>query len=164
MKLSAPWVTFYRELEALFAYDEEVKVTYDEEAVEVKIYVDNMRKADALTELLPTEKVFGNVTLKINVVPSNKVLTKADLISEAFNGNPALAYIQHVDSLIGSFDYAVFEPKVVQFYNDNMQDLNGLKSTLYEDIAKDVFGEDISVFFCTSPLDRELAKPLGEWP
>ena len=164
MKLSSPWVEFYRKIEALFAQDEEVKVVYDEEKNEVKLYVDNVRKADAMNQLLPAEKVFGNVTLKITVVPSNNdEINKADLIAEAFDGNPALSYVQHVDAVIGSFDYAVFQNKVVQFFDDNLADINGNRSTLYEDIARDVFGND-GVFFCTEAGSRELAKPLGEWP
>lgn len=164
MKLSSPWVEFYRELEALFAEDDEVKVVYDEENNEVKLYVENVRKADALTQLLPTEKTFGNVTLKVTVIPANNAeVSKADLIAEAFEGNPALSYVQHVDAVIGAFDYAVFKNKVVQFFDDNLSDINGNKSTLYENIAKDVFGENVGVFFCTeAPVS--LTKPLGEWP
>ena len=164
MKLASPWVNFYRELEALFSQDPEVRVVYGEEANEVKLYVENARKADALTQLLPVEKTFGNVTLKVTVIPANEMtVSKADLLSEAFDGNPALSYIQHVDAVIGSFDYAVFQNRVVQYFNDDLSDINGLKSTLYQDIAKDVFGEDAGVFFCTE-APANLAKPLGEWP
>jgi hypothetical protein len=164
MKLSSPWVEFYREIEALFAEDDEVKVVYDEENNEVKLYVENARKADALTQLLPAEKTFGNVTLKVTVIPANDAkVSKADLIAEAFEGNPALSYVQHVGAVIGEFDYAVFKNKVVQFFDDNLSDINGNKSTLYENIAKDVFGENVGVFFCTeAPVS--LTKPLGEWP
>lgn len=165
MKLSAPWVEFYRELEALFAQDPEVKVVYEEENNEVKLFVETARKADALTQLLPAEKTFGNVTMKITVVPANNLeVSKADLIAEAFDGNPALSYVQHVNAVVGAFDYAVFQNKVVQFFDDNLSDINGNKSTLYENIAKDVFGSDIGVFFCTEAGSNELVKPLGEWP
>ena len=164
MKLSAPWVNFYRELEALFAQDDEVRVVYEEETNEVKLYVENARKADALTQLLPEEKTFGNVTIKVTVIPANTAtVSKADLFAEAFDGNPALRYIQHVDAVIGTFDYAVFENRVVQYFNDDLSDINGNKSTLYQDIAKDVFGEDAGLFFCTEATPA-LTKPLGEWP
>lgn len=163
MKMSSPWVEFYREIEALFAQDPEVKVVYEEEKNEVKLYVENARKADALTQLLPAEKTFGNVTLKVTVIPANDTtVSKADLIAEAFDGNPALSYVQHVDAVMGAFDYAVFQNKVVQFFDDNLADINGNKSTLYENIARDVFN-DLGVFFCTeAPVG--LTKPLGEWP
>ena len=165
MKISSPWVRFYRELEALFAQDEEVRVAYDEEKNVVSLYVDNGRKADALAKLLPSEKTFGNVTLKIEVVPANAANSedKTVLLQEAFYGNPALRYVLPVDCPIGHFDYAIFENKVVQFFNDNLADPNGLCSTLYEDIARDVF-EDAGMYFCTETRDAKLGKPLGEWP
>ena len=70
--LSSPWVNFYRELEALFAKDPEVKVVYDEEKNDVKLYVDNLAKADALAQLLPVERTFGNITITVTVIPANK--------------------------------------------------------------------------------------------
>lgn len=164
MKLSSPWVNFYRKIEALFAQDPEIKVVYEEEEKEVKLFVDNARKAEALTKLLPAEKTFGNVTLKITVIPDNNAeITTIDLITEAFEGNPALSYVHHIDSVIGVFDYAVFQNKVVQFFDDNLSDINGNCSTLYQDIARDVF-EGTNVFFCTEPGSKSVTKPLGEWP
>ena len=166
MKFIAPWVNYYREVEALFEQDPEVKVIFDEEKTELKVYVDNARKADAIAQLLPEEKTFGNVTLKIFVVPSNNAenKTKADLIEEAFFGNPALRYVFRAESVIGKFNYAVFENRVVQYYSDNMSDINGNRSTLYQDIALDVFGEGNDLFYCTEAGTKELSKPLGEWP
>lgn len=164
MKLSAPWVNYYREVEALFEQDEEVKVVFDEDKVELKIFVENSRKADAISQLIPTEKKFGNVKLKIFVVPANEEMTKTDLIREAFAGNPALSYIWKAETPMGDFNYAVFQNKVVQYFNDDMSDINGNRSTLYQDIAKDVFGESTNIFFCTEAGSSKLNKPLGEWP
>ena len=165
MKLAAPWLTFYNEVKKLFEEDPEVKVTFDEEKYELALYVENARKADALTQLLPTEKVFGNVKVQIKVVPADDAQTKLDLIQEAFYGNPVLSYVWHGTTPFGDeFDYAVFENKVVQFYNDNLRDINGNKTMLYEAIARGVFGEDTNLCFCTEAKDRSLIKPLGEWP
>lgn len=164
MKLSAPWVNFYNEIKALFEEDPEIKIAFDEEVPEVKLFVENPRKADALMQLLPTEKVFGNVTMKVTVVPADVEETKLDLISEAFFGNPILAYVWSADTPLGTFNYAVFENKVVQYFNDDISDINGNRSTLYQEIAKDVFGTDGGVMFCTEARDKKLNKPLGEWP
>lgn len=52
---------------------------------------------------------------------------------------------------INSFTYVVFEKEVVQYWNDNLADYNGLTSTLYQDLAKEIF-EDANldgVYFCT---------------
>ena len=32
------------------------------------------------------------------------------------------------------------------------------------DIAKEVFGDQDSIFFCTDAADESLEVPLGEWP
>lgn len=44
--------------------------------------------------------------------------------------------------------------KVVQYFNDDLGDAHGVCSTLYQEIAKDVFGEHEGIFFCTNlPAD-----------
>ena len=164
MKVSAPWVNYYHEINAMFDRDPEVRISFDEETPEIKIFVENSRKADALAQLLPTEKSFGNVILKITVVPANEAQTKLDLIQEAFYGNPALSYVWQAKTPFGEFDYVVFENRVVQYFNDNMRDINGNKSTLYEDIAREVFGEETNLCFCTEAKEKAAMKPLGEWP
>ncbi len=147
--LSAPWVKFYRELDALFTDDPEVHVVFDEDQFLVKLYVENVDKAEALMQLLPAEKTFGNVTLKITVVPANNTdVTKLELFQKAFNGNPALSYVRAVQGMF-DINYVVFQNKVVQFFNDDMSDVHGLCSTLYQEIAKDVFGDSLGVYFCT---------------
>ena len=165
MKIQAPWVEFCNEINALFERDPEVKVMFDEENTEVKIFVENARKADAIAYLLPEEKEFGNVKLKISVVPANNGIgSKFEAIQEAFSGNPALSYVWQAQTPLGEWDYVVFDNRVVQYYNDNMRDINGNKSTLYQDIAQNVIGEEANLCFCTEAVNGELAKPLGEWP
>ena len=163
VKLSPPWVTFVEEVKALFGQDPEVKIHYDENQNELKLYVENARKADALAQLLPAEKEFGAVKLKIAVVPSNAVGGPANLFADAFYGNPVLDDILDYKTVFGQMTYLMFQNKVVQFWNDQMDDPNGIKSTLFQEIAKDVFNEQGGVFFCTTaPVN--LTKPLGEWP
>jgi len=163
VKLSPPWITFVNEVKALFADDYDVKVLYDENDYSLKLYVEDSRKADALTQLLPESKEFGNVKLTITVVPANTEKTVVDLFNDAFIGNPAVSFTQSFDTPFGTVNYVVFQNKVVQFFNDQMDDINGNKSMLFEQIAKDVFGTDKKVFFCTD-AKGSLAKPLGEWP
>lgn len=148
VKLASPWVRFYREVNALFADDPQIDVAFDEEAYEVKLYVDNIIKADAIAQLLPTEKVFGNVTVKITVIPANTEPSKESLFKAAFDGNPVL---EDVETVSGPFtaSYVIFNNEVVQYVSDNMNSIYGITSTLYEDIAKNVFGDTPGVFFCT---------------
>lgn len=174
--LSAPWVTYYRKVNALFKDDPEVMVVYDEIENNMKIYVEEAAKAEAIGTLLPHQMVYGNVTMKITVVPANEDAVGigedlADLLAIAFEGNPALSYVRRIRGVFtNNITYIVFRNRVVQFFNDDLGDINGMCSTLYQDIAKDVFGEHEGVFFCTDVehpvLSRttSLGKPLGEWP
>ena len=132
MKLSPPWITYVNEVKALFAQDPEIKIVYDDEEKKLSLYVDNDKKADALTQLLSDEKTFGNVVLKTEVIPANndREKTRIDLIRDAFEGNHAIEFIKDEETPFGSYHYVAFVPKVVQFYNDDMGDVNGNTSTL----------------------------------
>ncbi len=170
MKLSPPWITLYDEIEAFFKDDPEVHVVYDEETCAIKLYVDNSVKASALDQVLLHEHTFGNITQTVTVIPANGFNTPAQefLYKQALVRNPALSYIQTVGGIfMNGATYVVFANKVVQYWNDDLGDVNGLCSTLYQEIAKDIFAEREGVFFCTDvPAGNvtSLGKPLGEWP
>jgi hypothetical protein len=152
LKLSPPWMTYCHEFDALFGDDPEVQVVWndDDDQKSISLYVKNAAKADALTRLLPTEKTFGNVVVKIKVIPANKEVEPSmiELMETAFKGNPAFSYAASVSDLF-PINYVVFANKVVQFYNDQLDDPHGVVSTLYQTIAKDVFENVNGVYFCT---------------
>ena len=155
-KLS-PWVTYYKELDVFFKEDPQVKVVYDEEENEVKLYVDNTTKANALAELLPAEETWGNVTLRITVIPSNRRLGAtqyAQPILAALNGNKAVSFTTIIDGISSNpLTYIVFVNEVVQYFSDDLGDIYGQTSTLYQEIAKNIFGNIDGVYFCTDKPD-----------
>lgn len=151
LNLSSPWVIYYRQINAMFDKDPEINVVFDENNTEINIFVENVDKADALEQLLPVKKEFGNVVLRINVIPANKVgESKADLFRRAFEGNEALSFINTVD-IGGVFrnTYIVFKKEVVQYFTDDLSDVYGVHSGLYQDIAKEIFGTQQGIYFCT---------------
>lgn len=157
LNLSAPWVEFYQEIKALFGDDPAIRIDYNKDEKVISLRVEGQDKAEALEALLPKEKTFGNVTVKLLVIPANLLQTsRLSLFQAAFEGNPAFSYAKEVEPSVAAFgaSYVVFKKKVVQFFNDDLSDVYGVKSTLYEEIARDVFGPDAGVFFCT---DREDA-------
>lgn len=189
LRLSAPWTLFYREVNALFEKDPEVKVLYNYEEPELKIVVKgNDEKAAVLGRFIPTEKKFGNVTLNISVVgddgqPVPDVNLPDEIaIEKAFAGNEALSFVKHVQTVFqDNITYVVFKKEVVQYFADNTSDLYGAISTLYQNIAVDVFADTLAnkgnFLFCTDVNDNlgyaftwlknanvSLGKPLGEWP
>lgn len=171
LKMSPPWVTYINEMVALFDGDVEIACNVNNSASKPSITLAtyNSDKAAALLKLLPSEKQFGNVTLEINVdcphIPNKAFPTYKELFETAFYKNPAFAYVVVPEGYFVPFTYVVFKNCVVQFFNDNLNDPHGVISTLYQDIACDLFRDNCpgGVSFCTD-VERKLGKPLGEWP
>lgn len=172
LKISPPWVTYVNKLQALFDGDPLIAFNIDYENMRVVLAGNNADKNAALLKLLPTEKKFGNVTLSIEVdgpVSNLAFPTPKSLFDTAFSGNPAYAYsICPADEgyYFFSLTYVVFKNCVVQFFNDNLNDCHGLISTLYQDIAAEIF-EDANlhnVYYNTDVEVGKLGMPLGEWP
>ena len=167
MKLISPWINFYREICALFKRDKDVSVVYDEDENVITLYVDSATKADALDYLLPMERTFGNVTVKISVVPSNNEGEHPEnLIEDAFRGNPAYAFHKTISGILSNdITYVVFENSVVQYFNDDLGDIYGQRSCLYQDIAKDILGHNKGLYFCTDmPPYGDLDMDEETWP
>lgn len=174
LKVSPPWITFINEIEALFDGDPQIacNVESSSNGPSIVLATNNGDKAAALLNLLPIEKKFGNVTLTIGVNCdhiSNRAFTSAkELFDTAFAGNPAYAYsvVPGDDTWFFGMTYVVFKNCVVQFFNDNLNDCHGLVSTLYQDIAADVFADAglNGVYYNTDVERGALGMPLGEWP
>lgn len=169
LNLVSPWAEYYHKLQAFFKKDPSITVIFDEEEEEVKIYVDSdQEKYEALITLLPKTKEFGNVTLKITVIPSNGSIngrmshrylragsdTEALLI-QALRGNRAFAFSQTVNGVMTNpIVYIVFANEVVQYYNDDLGDYYGQCSTLYQTLAEDIFNHLPEVHYCTDKPPR----------
>lgn len=176
LKISPPWVTYVNKLQALFDPDPLIafNVNYQgENAPSVVLSTNDGDKAAALVAILPEEKEFGGVKLTIVVdcpTMSNRAfVSKKELFETAFKGNPAFAYaVCPVEEGYWFFatTYVVFKNCVVQFFNDNLNDCHGIVSTLYQDIAAEIFGDAgvKNVFYNTDIEVGKLGMPLGEWP
>ena len=165
INLSSPWVLFYHEVEAMFKGDDGVRVVLNEDEMKLELYVDSPTKADAIGTLLPEEKVFGGVTLEIIVYPGNKTeyklknvktaLTPCDIFDAAFKDNKALSFTQEINGAYNNpIYYIVFKKKVVQYFTDDLGDIFGQRSTLYQEMAKDIFVEMDGVHYCTDSSER----------
>lgn len=162
----SPWIEYYEQLEVLFEEDSQVRVLYDDKEQKVKLYVSDADKADALQKVLPAKKVFGNVELKVVIVPPNdlKADYKCEPILMALMNNPIVEEIKRVSGIFSNdIIYIAFRREVVQYYSDDLGDINGNTSTLYQEIAKEVFTPQQGVFYCTSEDDYEIAI-IPDWP
>lgn len=172
-KIEAPWYTFGKKVKALFAQDKDIRIgdvvpvdielgkgadDYDYNFV-MDIEVLNHEKYIALDRVIPKHKSFGGVTLKIQIFDEENTLLKSgmDIYHTIFKGNPIVRdIIDTLDFTETPHAFVRFEPKVVQFFDDDLSDYNGNWTGLAEDIARELFLNDMSgVHFCTAPLDEE---------
>ena len=153
LDIASPWVTYAERLNAFFKNDSDVRVELvnNDGNYKVNIYVENAVKAEALTKILVPEVDFGLVTLYINVIPANDETSQENLFRQALAGNEAVAAIETVNVIGGGqASYILFKPHVVQYFH-------GITSTLYQDIAKEIFNLDApGIFFCTDLEDEEV--------
>jgi hypothetical protein len=164
LKLSPPWCEFAAELEELLRQDEEINVIFDQEAMEIAIYVDNQAKAAALTQLLPVEKEFGAVKLAIKVIPSNGAKVGdmyEDQYKTAFLGNPRFSGTYSVDIPLGHFTYIIWQFGLVQFFADNLADYHGNRTMVVADVANDVLLPRMGVFHCSENARIGESKTWG---
>ena len=162
LNLASPWVLYYRGTSAMFEHDSEVHVLLDEDNYILKIYVDDPLKADAIAYLMPEERVFGNISLKIEVIPANKLNGRKRALSEyefkafqdvfeaAFYKNPAFVFAEEVYLQTNMLCYVVFNKTVVQYFSDDLGSCFGLSSTIYEQLARDIFKPLDGVYYCTN--------------
>lgn len=150
----SPWIIFKNQVEKMFEKDPEVHVEYDEDDNNIKLFVDNAEKAEALNKILPMRKTFGNVEIKITVVPANGEDERMKYVKTAFHGNGALSHLTTIQDIppmhmSNPITYCVFKKEVVQYNADNLGSESGVASTLYEDLAREIFGSIGGVYFCT---------------
>lgn len=170
LKLISPWRNYYHEIQAFFKEDPYVTVVFDEDNMEIKLFVQASDKAEALRQILNPEKTFGETTVKVTIVPANtmsreiKLMMKSMIEAEEFERvinialdcNRLFNDVRVIEGLLGfNAIYILFNKKVVQYYNDNIGDLNGIKSILAEDIARDIFVSRPGVFYCTNITETE---------
>ena len=160
-KLSAPWYTYKAKVEALFEEDPEITVSdieSDEDGnYSFTVYSSKFDKYTALDKLLIKDIKLGNINLHIDVKYNGEIETEsATLINNLFADNPKFNEIITERTPLGIFTYAVFNKEVLQYYSDNISDINGNTSTLAAEVSKEIFVDNINVNFCTDNIDRRL--------
>lgn len=155
--ISSPWYSYCHKVQALFKKDPEVRVEVDDSGTDlkVKLFVENPKKADALTQLMPVEKNVAGVTVYTEVIPANSPKkSMGALFEDAFDGNPVFSEVMVIEGLYNNpITYVIFEDVVAQYYNDNLGDPHGNISTLYQELARDIFEID-SINYCTKLIEE----------
>lgn len=163
--IESPWYTFYKKVKALFDKDPDLTVG---EIVEpdggkvdymFDIEVRNHEKFLALDRVLPKIKTFGNVTLGICLYDEENEVKDGDRINlykTIFEGNPIVKDIKDVTDFTGTrHGFIRFLPEVIQFPDDNINDFDGNWNGLAQDIAAEVFDNELlGIHFCTAPVSE----------
>jgi hypothetical protein len=103
------------------------------------LFVSNAVKADAIARLMPGEAEFGNVTLRVSVIPANADPTPEQVWRQAFDGNPVLSCTETDRLPDGTpVTFAMFAPECAQYYADDLTNPLGLRTVTYEQLAKAV--------------------------
>ena len=161
VKLEAPWFTWQKQAAKLFERDPDIIVgeLYELDGdcqYGIDIEVRDHEKFVALDRALPSVKEFGNIKVAITLFDEENASTNPDvtLYETIFRGNPILDRVEDkVDQTGTHIGYVIFKPEVLQFFDDNLQDINGNWSGLAQDIAGEVFDNGFrGVFFCTAEV------------
>ena len=146
--------------------------------MDIKVLVQVANKAEALSKLLIPEKTFGDTKITVTVIPANgqnahTQVQFADLCDKedyAQIYDYALAYnrwfymVKQITGLLGfNVTYVIFCKKVLQYYTDDLGDPNGMRSTLAENVARDIFVQNPGVFFCTDVNDMLVRIRRGTY-
>ena len=155
--LVSPWAEYAAKIKALFGKDPEIRIEYDGDIPEVRLFIESAIKAEALMKLLPDSVSFGPVNLRVTIIPANDNIEATwNLFRKAFDGNPVFRFATEVTSVTTNpITYVAFKPEVVQYYNDNLGDAFGNCNTLYQDLAIELFNDIPGVFYCTDKIDKE---------
>ena len=157
--MMSPWDEYVQAAKSLFEDDPDVTVG---DAVEtesgdyrviVRVHGDD--KAESISELLPTELTYGNVTLYIDVVPDNEAeLTVADHLRRAFAGNPAFLDVLEIAPTLTSVGavYVLFMPSCVQYYSDDLGSPYGATTLAVEEVARKVLSLPDGVFASSAEM------------
>jgi hypothetical protein len=157
--MMAPWDEYVQAARALFGDDPDVTV---DDAVEtesgdyrVVVRVHGDDKAESISELMPTELTYGNVTLYVDVVPDNeRELTVTDHLRRAFAGNPLFVDVMELSPTLVSVGatYALFMPECVQYYSDDLGSPYGATTLAVEEVARKVLSLPDGVFASSAEL------------
>ena len=159
--LTPPWYIYQKQVKALFEHDSQIIVgeVYQQENGKdyaFDIEVRNHEKYMALDRVLSRFKLFGNVALTINLFDEENSIEEnaIDICRVIFDGNPIVESIEDIVDPAGvHHGFVVFCPKIIQYYADDMRDINGNVTTLAQNIAREVFNDAADgVNFCTGKV------------
>jgi hypothetical protein len=153
----SPWQSYFHKLVNLFSGDPGIEVKQSGDGADIHFYFQDEQKMEALNRILGPKAVFGNFVVSHHYHLPNAMVAPAaqEDYKVLFEGNHNVSrVVEGGNPVIGKRTYVVFKPEVVQWFDDNLMDVNGNRSTLMEDIAREVFDQGFQqgASFCTEKV------------
>lgn len=151
LTLSPPWYTYHHKVMALFGSDPDIRVR-DLEKVSDNEYsymmlIGSQDKAEAIKKILPGEVPIGDVTVRAAILgpdedgenSAEEIASVCDLFRKAFTGNPHFSRVVTVRYPPGMvLNYCVLKKEIIQFWNDDLSDINGVCSMITSELAREI--------------------------
>lgn len=169
--LSPPAYTLYSQIQKALGGDPHVHVMpmqNDGSTYEIRLVVGDDAKAVALAKTLLPEHELGEETVRVTVIdvegraynnePDDQAGDIAATIDDAFRSNPLFreALVADRKPAIGIGQViAVFAPKVIQFFNDDLADYyynaNRVAADVFADLLRVDYPNEIALSITTEP-------------
>lgn len=104
---------------------------------------------------MPGEVPIGDVTVRAAILgpdedgenSAEEIASVCDLFRKAFTGNPHFSRVVTVRYPLGMvLNYCVFKKEIIQFWNDDLSDINGVCSMITSDLAREILVLDSAPF------------------
>mgnify|MGYP003321061786 CR=1 FL=1 len=160
VKLSPPWDGYMNMLASFFKGDKRVRVGGCDDKRVGTIEVFDTKMYCALEQVLNKKIRFGNVTLRIRIVPANDLkafkntMTDLAALKVVLSGNPAFAKFITRKTEVGNAVFCMFKPVVLMWYNDNLGSPYKQTASVYELAAQTVF-KGCGASYATEPVREE---------
>lgn len=160
--ISPPWYTLYNKFEEMFGDDPEITLDIDQKEDGVYIIFEsrNSAKLNALDRMLKPSFNYGNVNVFLDFrVANDSAINTYDLAIDAFSGNPMFEDIiprSFMPGLQPDQVCVILQKKIIQFFDNNLNDFYGNLNFLPTDVAKELFVENDALQFSISNTDTHV--------
>ena len=145
-----PWYDYVKKVELFFKKDPDIYIEFNCASYVLDIYTNNQFKAAALQYLLPTYVNFETAEIDINInntsdekAYNSEYMTPYGHLSQLAQDNPIFVSV-NLNEFINITE-VIFSAEIIQ-YGEN-------KSTLYEDIARELFCPNNDIQYYTETFN-----------
>lgn len=142
-----PWYDYVKKIELFFKKDPDIYIEFNCASYVLDIYTNNQFKAAALQYFLPTCVDFETVEIDINI---NSLINEKTYNPEYITPYGHLSLLAQDNPIFVSVNLNDFTNIVEVIFSATIIHYGENKSTLYENIAREIFHPDNTIIYTTS--------------